>query len=323
LREVDDHYKKYKKSIHTEFMRLQEATMLPPTVEGEPDHDLLQSIIDRLALEIMSRFDASHGGFGRAPKFPQSHVLALTILEYHLQGHKALLNIATKTLQKMAGGAIYDDAEGGFFRYSTARDWSVPHYEKMCEDQARLLVNYLEAYQVTKQEIFGTTARSILRYAEATLTDPSGGFYGSQDADEEYYQLGLEERKAREPPRIDKTLYTNWNAEMISAFLLAAAVLEQPAYRRIGLKTVNLLLDKNFSSEEGMHHAYPERGEPLRSLLTDQTRMVRCLIDAYQASADRRSWTMQRNLQFSCLTSCRANREGFTTDQMTLARWEP
>jgi uncharacterized protein YyaL (SSP411 family) len=132
LREVDDHYKKYKKSIHTEFMRLQEATMLPPTVEGEPDHDLLQSIIDRLALEIMSRFDASHGGFGRAPKFPQSHVLALTILEYHLQGHKALLNIATKTLQKMAGGAIYDDAEGGFFRYSTTRDWSVPHYEKMC-----------------------------------------------------------------------------------------------------------------------------------------------------------------------------------------------
>jgi uncharacterized protein YyaL (SSP411 family) len=288
LEEVDDYYKKHKHTLPTKFSRLPESSTPPSTTDEQLDQDLLQSVIDRLTSEITSRFDPVHGGFGGAPKFPQSDALALSILEHHLQGHAALLNIATKTLQEMATGGIHDVVEGGFFRYSTTRDWSVPHYEKMCEDQARLLVNYVEAYQVTKQEAFRRTAQRILRYVQTSLMDPDGGFYGSQDADEKYYLLGLAKRKVRDPPKTDKTIYTNWNAEMISAFLLAAAVLEQAAYQRIALQAIHVLLEKCYSPAAGMQHAHPARGEPRQGLLTDQTHMARCLIDAYQTTADRR-----------------------------------
>jgi uncharacterized protein YyaL (SSP411 family) len=230
-----------------------------------------------------------HGGFGDAPKFPQSEVLALALLEYQIHEHRALLNIVTKTLRKMSTGGIYDKEEGGFFRYSTTRDWSVPHYEKMCEDNAKLLVNYLEAYQVTGEETFKETAQGILKYVDASLSDQDkGGFYGSQDADEEYYKLSVQGRRKRAAPGIDKTLYTNWNAMIISAYLLASVVLENPSYRKLALRTVEVLLEKSYSSGSGIYHYYFEGKKYLPGLLTDQAYMIRCLTDAYQSTSQKR-----------------------------------
>jgi len=189
----------------------------------------------------------------------------------------------------MSAGGIYDREEGGFFRYSTTRDWSIPHYEKMCEDNAKLLANYLEAYQVTGEKTFKETAQGILTYVDVNLSDQdNGGFYGSQDADEEYYKLSRSERRERTPPRIDKTLYTNWNAMMISAYLLASVVLKNLSYRKFALRTVDLLLERSFSSRKGTYHHYFGGKRHLPGLLTDQASMIRCLIDAYQSTSDRK-----------------------------------
>jgi len=210
-------------------------------------------------------------------------------LEHRLQGHNAALNIVKKTLTKMRAGGIYDKAEGGFFRYSTTRDWSVPHYEKMCEDNAKLLINYLEAYQVTGEDTFRDTAKGILAYVNAKLSDQeNGGFYGSQDADEIYYKLKLAERQNRTPPRIDRTLFVNWNAMMVSAYLQASVVLEDPSYPKFALLTVDLLLEKAFSPNKAMKH-YILGGEGhLSGLLTDQVYMMMCLIQCYQVTSDRK-----------------------------------
>jgi hypothetical protein len=189
----------------------------------------------------------------------------------------------------MSVSGIYDKEEGGFFRYSTTRDWSIPHYEKMCEDNAKLLVNYLEAYQVTGEETFKETAHGILTYVDVNLSDQDkGGFYGSQDADEEYYKLSRSKRRERTSPRIDKTFYTSWNAMMSSAYLLASVVLENLSYRNFALRTVDLLLEKSFSPRKGMYHHYFSGKRHLPGLLIDQASMIRCLIDAYQSTSDRK-----------------------------------
>lgn len=289
LQRVSRFYKENKSDIKVKLKEIEKEEIKVPLIEYGLNHEFFQSIIDSLTLEIASSFDSLHGGFGNAPKFPQSGALTLALLEYHIQGHKALLNIVTKTLQKMSVTSIYDKDEGGFFRYSTTRDWSIPHYEKMCEDNAKLLVNYLETYQVTGEETFKETAYGILTYVDANLSDQAnGGFYGSQDADEEYYKLSRSERRKRTSPRVDKTLYTSWNALMISAYLLASVVLGNLSYRNFALRTVDLLLENSFSSRKGMYHHYFSGKRHLPGLLIDQASMIRCLIDAYQSTSDRK-----------------------------------
>jgi len=287
LFQVSELYKKNKGELKSRIKELKQEIQKPST--EYVGNEVFQSVIDALTLEVASRFDSLHGGFGDAPKFPHSGALRLALLEHRLQGHNAALNIVKKTLTKMRAGGIYDKAEGGFFRYSTTRDWSVPHYEKMCEDNAKLLINYLEAYQVTGEDTFRDTAKGILAYVNAKLSDQeNGGFYGSQDADEIYYKLKLAERQNRTPPRIDRTLFVNWNAMMVSAYLQASVVLEDPSYPKFALLTVDLLLEKAFSPNKAMKH-YILGGEGhLSGLLTDQVYMMMCLIQCYQVTSDRK-----------------------------------
>jgi uncharacterized protein YyaL (SSP411 family) len=286
LAQVSDYYKRNKEKIETEIKGLEkkETQKIRPVQPVQAD---FQSVIDNVVLMILENFDQTYGGFGSAPKFPNSDAVSFALLESRLQNQKVLLDIVIKTLTKMQEGEIYDKVEGGFFRYSTTRDWSVPHYEKMCEDNAQLLVNYLQAFQVTRNDAFKTTAQQVLNYVDNNLGDrDNGGFYGSQDADEEYYKLSLPEREKRAKPKMDKTLYTNYNAMMISTYLLASVVLEERRYGNFAIKTVNLLLEKCFDNKEGMCHFIPNNDAP--TLLADQAHMIRALIDTYHWTADKR-----------------------------------
>ena len=130
-----------------------------------------------------SSFDTEWGGFGQAPKFPRSHALSMLLRYWFRSGNGEALAMAEKTLNAMADGGIYDQIGGGFHRYSTDRQWRVPHFEKMLYDQALLTVTYLEAYQVTHQERYARVAREILDYVLREMTAPEGGFFSAQDAD--------------------------------------------------------------------------------------------------------------------------------------------
>ena len=151
-----------------------------PEREGKPPG---LSLLNDCYTELSSSYDAQHGGFGGAPKFPRPVSLNFLLRYYHQTGNKNAREIVLQTLQEMAKGGIHDHLGGGFHRYSTDARWHVPHFEKMLYDQAQLVCSYLEAYQITQDPFFSEVARDILRYVLQDMTGPQGQFYSAEDAD--------------------------------------------------------------------------------------------------------------------------------------------
>jgi len=130
-------------------------------------------------------FDEANGGLRRAPKFPSNVPIRLLLREHRRTGDAGALRMATRTLEKMAGGGMYDQLAGGFHRYSTDAEWLVPHFEKMLYDNGLLAVAYAEAFQVTARPDFARVCRETLDYLLREMTAPEGGFYSATDADSE------------------------------------------------------------------------------------------------------------------------------------------
>ena len=139
--------------------------------------------LDRLVDEVAERFDAEWGGFGPAPKFPRPGLIELCLRHHRRTGTAEPATMATKTLDAMAAGGIYDHLAGGFARYSTDRRWLVPHFEKMLTDQALLARGYLHGWQATGEAAYLQVATETLDYVLADLGAPGGGLYSSEDAD--------------------------------------------------------------------------------------------------------------------------------------------
>ena len=183
------------------------------------------------AFKGMARdFDSINGGFGNAPKFPQPMTLSF-LLRYQQRvggldtaaaaystgrpatGRQAL-EMVTYSLRKMARGGMYDQLGGGFHRYSVDERWLAPHFEKMLYDNAQLARLLVEAWQVTGNPEFRRVAEETLDYVAREMTDPSGGFYSTQDADSEgeegkFFIWELEE--------LDQVLGTQ-DARMVAAY---------------------------------------------------------------------------------------------------------
>jgi len=246
------------------------------------------TIIDEILGEIANNFDPIYGGFGSQPKFPNTEAHELALLKYHYTGNREFLRIVTITLQNAGKGGVYDHEAGGFFRYSTLRDWSVPHFEKMCEDNAKWLSVYLHTYQATQDVFYLEIARGIIDYVNAWLRDSERGcFYGSQDADEEYYKLGKTERADREAPFVDKNLYTNWNAMMICAYLESSFITNDTSVMEFALRSLERLIALNYKSGEGMYHYYDNQPRLLNQL-SDQVQMTKALCQAYEITGNKR-----------------------------------
>jgi uncharacterized protein YyaL (SSP411 family) len=130
-------------------------------------------------------FDPRHGGLRRAPKFPSNIPVRLLLRHHRRTGDAEALEMATRTLEKMAAGGLYDQVGGGFHRYSTDERWLVPHFEKMLYDNALLAVAYAEAWQVTGRPDFARVLRETLDYLLREMTSPEGAFYSATDADSE------------------------------------------------------------------------------------------------------------------------------------------
>ena len=148
-------------------------------------NNLNESILNDTYSVFVERYDNENGGFGTQPKFPSPQNI-IFLLRYHkMTGNKTALEMAEKTLIKMRMGGIYDQLGFGFHRYSTDKEWLVPHFEKMLYDQAMLSIAYTEAYHLTKKDVYKKIAIEILTYIKRDLTDSRGGFYSAEDADSE------------------------------------------------------------------------------------------------------------------------------------------
>ena len=150
---------------------------------GSENSEAGQDVLDSAYYAYRRVFDDRLGGFGGAPKFPRPSVLNF-LLRYYRDAHQdEALEMVLLTLREMAKGGMHDQLGGGFHRYSVDERWFVPHFEKMLYDQAQLAVSYLEAFQITREQLYADVARDIFEYVLRDLAHPEGGFYSAEDAD--------------------------------------------------------------------------------------------------------------------------------------------
>ena len=166
--------------------QLQEATAREASGDGAVTPELAGGAVERLR----GAFDATWGGFGAAPKFPNPATLEFLLLHDNAAtrddvGEPGARTMAIETLRSMALGGMYDHLGGGFARYSVDREWLVPHFEKMLYDNAQLVRAYTHASQITRDSLFERVVRETLAYLEREMLHADGGFYSAQDADSE------------------------------------------------------------------------------------------------------------------------------------------
>ncbi|HQU55858.1 MAG TPA: thioredoxin domain-containing protein [Chitinophagaceae bacterium] len=151
---------------------------------------------------IIQQADKTLGGFGAAPKFPQSFALLFLLRFHHITKNEEALQQALLSLNKMIEGGIYDQLGGGFARYATDAAWLIPHFEKMLYDNALLLMTICEAYQLSGEKQYLDVIQDTMDFIEREmLSDEVKGFYAALDADSEgvegkFYTWSFEEVQA-------------------------------------------------------------------------------------------------------------------------------
>jgi uncharacterized protein YyaL (SSP411 family) len=145
----------------------------------------LKEKISEALQNIIKIADKEWGGFGKAPKFPQTFIIKFLLRHYYVTKNEEALNQACLSLDKMIEGGIYDQVGGGFARYSTDNEWLVPHFEKMLYDNALIISVLCEAYQLTKKQRYKEVIDETLEFIQREMMNADGGFYSAIDADSE------------------------------------------------------------------------------------------------------------------------------------------
>ena len=175
---------------HRDEMREQGAQVAAALARSTPRSSAHASQIDAAPLdeaadELSQSFDATHGGFGAAPKFPHPDAIELLMRRYARAGDEEALRMALASLRGMALGGIYDQVGGGFARYSVDARWAIPHFEKMLYDNAWLLRLYADAWAITGEPLFERICDETVEWLLREMRSPEGAFHSSLDADSE------------------------------------------------------------------------------------------------------------------------------------------
>jgi uncharacterized protein len=218
--------------------------------------------VDALTESIFATFDEEHGGFGVEPKFPHTAPLHLAMALFRESGDPRWRAIVERTLDAMANGGLWDERAGGFYRYATARDWQLPHTEKLLETNADLLRAYAEAALVFSRQVDRDRCAAIAGFITEGLRAEGGGYRGS-DA--------------------DGVLYMDGNAKAAGALLGAATVLDDSALAREALASFERVILLCYKPGAGLAH-YSDGVARVRGLLGDQIYTAGALIDAHDVS---------------------------------------
>ncbi|WP_046245200.1 thioredoxin domain-containing protein [Hymenobacter terrenus] len=159
-----------------------------PTIDGIPEMGPARVSDEEFKLLVYNlgvQFDRERGGTNRVPKFPMPSIWRFLLRANAISGSQAVLAQTVLTLREMAWGGIYDQAHGGFARYSVDAEWLAPHFEKMLYDNGQLVSLYSEAFQLTQDELFREVVYDTVEFVRLELTNAEGGFCSSLDADSE------------------------------------------------------------------------------------------------------------------------------------------
>jgi len=185
---------------------------------------LEESILVDTYSQFVNLYDDKHGGFGDKPKFPSPHNLIYLLRYHNMTGDKTSLLMVEKTLKNMRLGGIFDHIGFGFHRYSTDKEWLLPHFEKMLYDQAMLALAYTEAFQITNDSFYQKVVEEILFYVQRDMTDKRGGFYSAEDADSEgeeglFYLWTVEELKKKLSSADAELIIETFNIELSGNYI--------------------------------------------------------------------------------------------------------
>ena len=182
LRQAHDQYRNQKEQVESLsggiLQKINARHTLPAAQENSA-----QTLMNAAVQLLTEKFDESYGGFGAGMKFPEPMLYSLLLRHWVHSESNDVLMMVDKSLTHMAEGGMYDQLGGGFHRYSTDREWRVPHFEKMLCDNALMARLYLDAFQATQQDIYRTISEDIFEYVDREMTSPEGAFFTSQDAD--------------------------------------------------------------------------------------------------------------------------------------------
>ncbi len=323
LRQVSQYFAENREDIaqQMKLLREQQSQNSGQAASGVPT-DTVRSALQRLEQD----YDPVHGGFTPRSKFPFPAAVELALRHAHANQDHVWLDRALHTLD--GASRLLDPVWGGLFRYSVTPDWATPHHEKLLSVNASTLANFVKAYAATHDVRFRAAAESILSYTETFLTDPAGGFYGSQDADlvlpgmpgiamegEAYFLLNDAERRSLGIPRVDRTLYVDANGEMSTAFLDASVVLEDPNLKKTALQAVERLWAGARGAQGYMWHstAPADRSDQRQvATLMDQMQFGLALLAAYSHTGQPSYLERAQALALYSLTNLRdEDRGGF------------
>ena len=246
---------------------------------------LRTQMVDDVADAICDRFDHRNGGWGTTSKFPHPEAIDFALVLWQKRGDERMREIVTLTLDRMLASPLHDTIDGGFFRFAKNADWTGPNHEKLLEVNARLLRAFLEAFQVFGDERYRNAADGIVRWMLGLLRDDeTRAFFGSQDADADYYGLDAHGRSRRARPAVDRTIHCHANAMTVSSLLKASVVLKRPELRDRALEALAFLRDELFDGRDVYH--YWDGSYHLPGMLADQAYLIRAFVDASQLTGD-------------------------------------
>ncbi len=270
----------------------------PVRFDGLPD---LESYALKLTGDALRAFDEEHGGFGSPehgfqPKFPQPALMEFLLTRSFAKDDPSARRMLELTLKSQQG--ILDKEWGGFFRYSVNRFWSVPHFEKMLFDQARILKNYLHFHLFAGEKWALDDCGEILRYIENWLTGEDWKLYSSQDADvgshdadapfipgEDYFGLSDEKRRQLGIPFVEKDVISGWAAEMAEALIEYGTAMCDDKRIQTGIAALAGIWN-NMRSEDGWIRRSFERTAQATPVLPDQTAFGNAALFAHSATGD-------------------------------------
>jgi uncharacterized protein YyaL (SSP411 family) len=262
------------------------------------------------ARALAGREDPRHGGFGDpaagAPKFPVATALRFLQTRVVRDTAPEAAAVADRALTAMADSPLYDAVEGGFFRYATRPDWTVPHYERMLTDNAQLLDVAVDA-QPPRPELAGGIAAFLID----VLQQPGGGFGAAQDSESwidgvrsegGYYARDAADRAHLEPPAVDGKVVTGWNGLAIGSLARAGARLAEPAWIEAARWAAEAVLETNASADSGLVRASLDE-VPSRSpaTLADYGQLASGLIALASATGEVAYALRARELVDACL----------------------
>ena len=294
LGHIRRYYSEHRHEISEQVRELQDRRFTQKLTQALPTAGLRTLLAEeRVALTdlpmhagvvLRELYDEEYGGFRIHPhlKFPHPEALELLLMLSHHYHQPDAFEMVCYSLEQMFDGGLWDKEEGGFYRYSASSDWSMPHTEKMLEENAALLRLLLLIAQTSKSTKWYDYARRLLAYVNETLWQHNVGvFSGSQSADEEYYEPGSYSRISRQQPPVDTTIYTSWNARMIAAYLLGGQVLQTPSLNTVAIRALDWLCEHMVHRSGSMCHYMLNNQSELPGQLADQVWMTRALLDAY------------------------------------------